>query len=56
MLQETRLNRGGVQEIKVISVEELDAMSWEQLLAYGKVWGWKDRTWSALRFNCQISC
>jgi hypothetical protein len=56
MLQEMRLNHGGVQEIKVVSVEELDAMSWEQLLAYGKIWGWKDRTWSAPYFNCRITC
>jgi hypothetical protein len=56
MLQETRLNHGGVQEIKEISVEELDAMSWEQLLAYEKVRGWKDNTWSAPRFNCRIAC
>jgi hypothetical protein len=41
MLQETRPNHGDAQEIKEITWQELDTMSREQLLAYGRSRGWK---------------
>jgi hypothetical protein len=56
MLQETRQNYGDAQEIKEITWQELDTMSREQLLTYRRSRGWKDRTWSAPYFNCQIAC
>src|SRR2546421_6849885 len=48
VLQKTRPNHGGEQEIKEIS---LDEMNLEQLKAYGRSRGWVTRTWSAPYFG-----
>ena len=56
MLQETQPNHGDAQEIKEITWQELDAMTWEQLKVHARSRGWKTRTWSAPHFNCRIAC
>ena len=48
VLQETRLNHGGAQEIKELSWQEFRTMSREQSKEYARSRGWKVGTWSAL--------
>ena len=47
MLEETRPTYGGTQETMEITLDELHVMSPEQLETYGRLQGWKVRTWSA---------